>query len=60
VCVCVCVCVLQWCVTAAQVYRSPCPEEHMTGVPVHMDGSCNGLQASAMQHLHLSSIALNM
>jgi DNA-directed RNA polymerase len=31
-------------ITAAQVYRSPCPEEFMTGVPVHMDGSCNGLQ----------------
>ena len=28
----------------SQVYRSPCPEAHMTGVPVHMDGSCNGLQ----------------
>jgi DNA-directed RNA polymerase len=30
--------------TPAQAYRSPCPEEYMTGVPVHMDGSCNGLQ----------------
>lgn len=32
------------CITLLQAYRSPCPEDYMTGIPVHMDGSCNGLQ----------------
>ena len=55
-----------WCMyTAAwelrEAYRSGCPEQYCTGVPVHMDATCSGLQHfSAMLRDPIGGLYVNL
>lgn len=49
------------CMDLAGALRSPCPENFISHVPVHQDGSCNGLQHyAALGRDELGAAAVNL
>ncbi|CAO2825253.1 unnamed protein product [Amaranthus hypochondriacus] len=49
------------CIELAEAMRSPCPEAYISHIPVHQDGSCNGLQHyAALGRDKLGAEAVNL
>ncbi|XP_057482545.1 DNA-directed RNA polymerase 1, mitochondrial-like [Actinidia eriantha] len=52
---------LATCINLAEALRSPCPETTISHMPVHQDGSCNGLQHyAALGRDKLGAAAVNL
>ncbi|XP_048495367.1 DNA-directed RNA polymerase 2, chloroplastic/mitochondrial isoform X2 [Beta vulgaris subsp. vulgaris] len=49
------------CIDLSEALRSPCPEAYISHIPVHQDGSCNGLQHyAALGRDKLGAAAVNL
>ncbi|KAL2234913.1 UNVERIFIED_CONTAM: DNA-directed RNA polymerase 1B, mitochondrial [Sesamum indicum] len=52
---------LATCINLSEALRSPCPESTVSHMPVHQDGSCNGLQHyAALGRDKLGAAAVNL